>query len=121
MGVSCLSRCRGFIPGPLCKRHGPIGPYGPMGSHAAHGGHGALNPEPLLIFYFWEFFRAPFGENTFSKNAPNQNGSFVLYFACNIQMVHPLYNPFYKWCLQVAKMEHTLHNKKKALKGSCTK
>ena len=33
MGVSRLSRCREFVPIPLCKRHGALGPYGPMGPH----------------------------------------------------------------------------------------
>jgi len=40
MWVSRLSRCRGFIPGPLCKR-GPMGPWAAMGRHGPHGPHGA--------------------------------------------------------------------------------
>jgi len=50
MGVSRLFRCRGFIPGPLCKRgpmgpKGCMGPWGPMGPQGAHGAQGAHGPK----------------------------------------------------------------------------
>jgi len=49
MGFSRLSRCRGFISGPLCKRgpkgpHGPLGPKGPLGPMGPMGPMGALGP-----------------------------------------------------------------------------
>jgi len=79
MGVSRLFRCRGFIPGPLCKRD-PMGPKGPMGPWGPRGPWGPWGP---MVPVYVAFTQRCWGKGTNEKRPylnPSCFGGQVLSF-----------------------------------------